>query len=646
MESISVLLVEDDESTARDIEFQLQAMGHSIAGRCCSLEQCPAVSRDMKADLILLDTDCQSGEIIFETVHWMRKELDIPFILIAGDNLLQTLSSTTDVFPYGYVSKPVTPEMLDLVIKRAMERFGHDINPAGTHDEKAPVRNVPGKLITGITAILAGLPQMVLFMDVHGKILESNHDIMGLSLTKDTLLEGRLCSEILNLEPGECPCLRAVETGKMTEREICSRDGQWYAIRSIPVPGEEGGAPGIIGIIDNITERKMTDRALNDNQRRLEVILKGGSLGFWDWDLDTGYVIYNRRWAAILGYSADDIEPEIDTWLGRIHPDDRENVTLGLQEHLEGKKHYFESEHRLLAGTGQWKWVLVNGNVMERDDSGMAKRIAGTVLDISRRRRAEEEAARLNNDLERIVEERTVRLEMANRELNEFAHVVSHDLKAPLRGINQLSEWLKEDYWHLLDGEGREHIDLIRSRVKRMDSLIDGILQYSRVGRNMGKEEWIDLNTLLRDIIEIIMPREHISVVIGNRLPSVYAERICMEQVFQNLLGNAVRYMDKEEGVVTVTSSDCGFCHEFCVSDNGPGIDPRYHEKIFQIFQTLTPRDSIESTGIGLALVKKIIEVMGGEIRVQSEVGYGSSFYFTLPMREGLHEEQKTHTGY
>jgi len=646
MESISILIVEDDESMARDIEFQLLAMGHSIAGHCCSLEQCPAVSRDIKADLIFLDMDCQSGETVLDTAHRIRQELNIPFVLVTTDSLLQTVSRIPDAFPCGCVSKPVTPGMLDLAIKRAMELFGHDINPAATHGEKAPGKNVTGKLNTGITAILADLPQMVLFMDAEGKILESNHSITGLSLPKDTPLEGRICHEILNIETGDCPCMEVIESGKKTEREICSRDGQWYAIRLFPVTGEKGWNSGIIGIIDNITEQKMTDRALQDNQRRLEVILKGGNLGFWDWDMATGYVIYNRRWAAILGYSADDIEPEIDTWLGKIHPDDKENVTRTLQEHLEGKNHFFESEHRLLSGTGQWKWVLMNGNVMERDDSGMAKRIAGTVLDISRRRRAEEEVARLNNDLERIVEERTVRLEMANRELNEFAHVVSHDLKTPLRGINQLSEWLKEDYWHVLDGEGREHIDLIRSRVKRMDTLIDGILQYSRVGRNRGKEEWIDLNALIRDIIEIIMPREHISVVIGNRLPSVYAERIRLEQVFQNLLGNAVRYMDKEDGVVTVTSSDCGFCHEFCVSDNGPGIDPRYHEKIFQIFQTLAPAESTESTGIGLALVKKIIEVMGGEIRVQSEVGYGTSFYFTLPMREGLYEEQKTHPGY
>ncbi len=253
---------------------------------------------------------------------------------------------------------------------------------------------------------------------------------------------------------------------------------------------------------------------------------------------------------------------------------------------------------------------------------------------IAERKRAEENIRTLNKELEHRVSQRTAELENANKELNEFAHVVSHDLKAPLRGISRLAHWLAEDYAGVIDEQGQEMTELLIGRVKRLDSLIDGILKYSRIGRVIGEKKQIDLNRLVRDVVDMIAPPDHIHITIENDLPVIVGDTIRMIQVFQNLLSNAVEFMDKSEGRIAIGCIDEGSHWTFSVADNGPGIDAKYHEKIFRIFQTLTPRDVRESTGIGLALVKKIVELHGGEIRVEAVVGKSSTFFFTLPKKE------------
>jgi signal transduction histidine kinase len=229
--------------------------------------------------------------------------------------------------------------------------------------------------------------------------------------------------------------------------------------------------------------------------------------------------------------------------------------------------------------------------------------------------------------------------DMANKELEEFAYVVSHDLKAPLRAISQLTYWIDEDYSEVFDADGREKMDLILQRVKRMDGLIDGILRYSRVGRIKEKNEQLDLNLLVAEVIDNIAPPDTVRIELQNELPMVFSDPIRMVQVFQNLIENGVKYMDKDEGVVTIGCVDRDEHWEFSVADNGPGIDEKYQSKIFKIFQTLKPRDEHESTGIGLTLVKKIINLYGGTVWVESKPGYGSAFFFTLP-KKGEQDEK------
>ena len=236
--------------------------------------------------------------------------------------------------------------------------------------------------------------------------------------------------------------------------------------------------------------------------------------------------------------------------------------------------------------------------------------------------------------LSRGLEARAQELTQVNRELSDFAHVVSHDLKAPLRGIGSLANWLQQDYADKLGPEGAEQLRMIGGRVARLSGLIDGILSYSRAGRTHRSQTVVSLDGLVRGTLEMLAPPAHITVAVASELPQIRMDPTKAQQLFQNLLSNAVKYMDKPSGRIAVScvAAD-GFWH-FSIADNGPGIEEKYFERVFQLFQTLAPRDEVESTGVGLAVVKKIVETEGGRIWIESVVGHGATFHFTLPRAE------------
>ena len=227
------------------------------------------------------------------------------------------------------------------------------------------------------------------------------------------------------------------------------------------------------------------------------------------------------------------------------------------------------------------------------------------------------------HELEIKVAERT-------KDLEDFAYIVSHDLKAPLRGINELSEWILEDYSNVLDKEGKENLNILRERTSKMNDMIQGILEYSRIGRIEEKAEKIDLNELAQDTIDLLAPPDNIKILIENELPEYTADRTRLTQLFENLLSNSIKYIDKPEGIIKIGCTEEENEWKFRISDNGPGIEEKYFEKIFKLFHTLEIDPEGRSTGIGLTIVKKIIALYGGKIWVESEIGKGTTFYFTL----------------
>jgi light-regulated signal transduction histidine kinase (bacteriophytochrome) len=216
--------------------------------------------------------------------------------------------------------------------------------------------------------------------------------------------------------------------------------------------------------------------------------------------------------------------------------------------------------------------------------------------------------------------------------LNQFAYVASHDLKAPLRGIGNLAQWVEEDLGEAMTPGAREHIRVLLSRVRRMDSLIDGILAYAKAGRGEGHREDVDVGQLVQEVLELVSPPSgSVAVTVAPDLPRVSAVRAPFQQVWMNLLGNAFKHARREGAAVSVRAVDRQTAWEFAVADNGPGIAPQYHQRVFGIFQTLAARDKLEGTGIGLATVKKLVESEGGRVWVESDVGQGATFRFTWP---------------
>jgi len=220
-------------------------------------------------------------------------------------------------------------------------------------------------------------------------------------------------------------------------------------------------------------------------------------------------------------------------------------------------------------------------------------------------------------------------LSRTNAELEQFAYVASHDLKAPLRAIDNLATWIAEDLEGNLSQETEENIVLLRQRVERMSTLLEGLLQYSRVGRRRYEAEMIDCREMIEDIVEDIALPPGFTVKLPVDCPTFESHRPPLEQVFRNLIGNAVKHHDCEGGCIAIRYVNGGEIAAFAVEDDGPGIDPNYHDKAFQMFQTLRPRDEVEGSGMDLALVKKIIEDRGGRIWLESTgTDRGATFHF------------------
>ena len=258
--------------------------------------------------------------------------------------------------------------------------------------------------------------------------------------------------------------------------------------------------------------------------------------------------------------------------------------------------------------------------------------------EIVNRKKAENGLEALNKDLESTIQQLTE----ANRQLQEFAYIAAHELKTPLRAVGTLASMMAEDYHDRLDEEGRKNLDILAGRARRMSDFIDGLVVYSKLGRAVEKKQKVNLNDILKEVIaQLPVAQKNIQVSIPDQLPFVIGEKTHITQVFRELLDNAVKYMDKPKGQVDIGCVEENGFWRFSVADNGQGIEERYFGKIFKIFQILSTRDDHESIGIGLAVVKKIVEMYGGSVWVQSKVGNGSTFFFTLPKQEmGIKEAE------
>ncbi len=284
----------------------------------------------------------------------------------------------------------------------------------------------------------------------------------------------------------------------------------------------------------------------------------------------------------------------------------------------------YKDESWVVDGEGSVRKFARVSSVALKDETGHPVMVLELSRDVTRLVRAEGRQKKLAADLERVLKEQ-----------RDFAYIVSHDLKTPLRGINSLAKWMSEDHHEFMDQQGREYLDKMLIRTRRLYNLIDGILQYINVGKTTFEPRKLESAAVVGEIIEFLSRKYTFDACIEGALPNIVYDESLLARVFQELIENAIQHMGNPEGSVVVSCTDAGDVWEFCVLDDGVGIEERHFERIFGMFQSLTPESVKESTGVGLPLVKKIVERAGGVVRVESAVGFGSAFFFTTPKRPG-----------
>ncbi|HEX2721856.1 MAG TPA: PAS domain S-box protein [Gemmatimonadaceae bacterium] len=424
----------------------------------------------------------------------------------------------------------------------------------------------------------------------------------------------------------ECPIFEAARRGASaaSDNEVFWRkDGTPLHVEfsSSPII-EDGEHRGDVVAFADIGERLRAQRAVAESEARKAAVLRSTLDSIVAMDRNGNITEFNPAAESAFGYKREEV-------LGRRLADlivphrYREAHLAGLRRFIEtGEAHVLGKRLELPAMRRDGSEFQSELTITRSDSDGMPA-FTGVLRDITDRKKAEAEREQLIKALAR-----------SNQELDQFAYVASHDLKAPLRGIANLSQWIEEDLGDRLGGENKSQMEMLRGRVQRMESLIDGILQYSRAGRAKARPESIDTGALVRDVIDLMSPPQGITIETLPGMPTVRAERVPLQQVFMNLLGNAIKHAGKTSPLIQVGWAEAGPFYEFTVRDNGPGIAPQYHERIFGIFQTLEARDKIEGTGIGLSVVQKIVEARGGKVWVESEVGKGAKFKFLWPKVE------------
>lgn len=377
---------------------------------------------------------------------------------------------------------------------------------------------------------------------------------------------------------------------------------------------------------------------IQKSNERFERVTEATNDAIWDWNIVKKKMYWSNGFNTLFGYDVKKEVPSFESWISHVHKDDIDVILERLNEAiLDVDRINWENEYRYLKADGTYAHVLDKGKII-RDEKGKAIRMVGAMSDMTQRKQNEESLKQLNDELEKNIKD----LAASNKELEQFAYVASHDLQEPLRMVTGFLSQLEKKYSGQLDDKAKTYIHYAVDGASRMHTIILDLLEYSRAGQLVKHEfEPVDLDHIIEDV-KILLKKsieESGTELRVEKLPEIMAASPPMRQVFQNILGNAIKYRSKDKKpIIIVRAEKDKTYHQIIIEDNGIGISPEYHSKIFELFQRLHTREEYGGTGIGLAITKKIIESFGGHILVHSEKDLGSKFILRIPIIQPKNE--------
>ncbi|WP_299060285.1 PAS domain S-box protein [uncultured Polaribacter sp.] len=375
-----------------------------------------------------------------------------------------------------------------------------------------------------------------------------------------------------------------------------------------------GNLNGFLWTFRDITLEKNYSLSLEAQKAKYSNIIANMNLGLIEINTKNEILMVNQSFIEMSGYSKEELIGKKGNEYFPLTDLDAERLKIQRNKRLKGESDSYEL--KVKTKSGEIRHWLVSG----APNYNLSGEIVGSIginLDIT-------EFKKLELQKEKILKE----LEKRNEELHEYAHIVSHDLKSPLRSIDALVSWIKADNEGKFDEMTLENFNLINTTLETMEKLISNVLEYSSAGSNTTSLDDVDLNTTISDLKSFLYVPENISINVVNTLPIIKGDKTKFQQLFQNFISNAIKFCDKEVGLIEIEYIDKNTFHQFSIKDNGIGIEKKYHEKIFQVFHSLNKRK--DSTGIGLSIVKKIIDLHEGDIWLESEPNVGTTFFFTL----------------
>lgn len=400
----------------------------------------------------------------------------------------------------------------------------------------------------------------------------------------------------------------------------------WYSISAYP------NTSGISVYFKDITQRKLYVEQIRESNERFEIVTQATNDAVWDYNVIDNEVYHGEGYRTLFGYPSGINRGGQKSWEEKIHPDDRQRLGAYFKGLFENSKIFdLYSEYKYKRADGTYAYVIDRGIIL-RDESGKVTRIIGATQDVTERKHYEESLKELNTKLEKHAKE----LALSNAELEQFAYVASHDLQEPLRMVTSFLTQLEKKYKPQLDEKAHQYIEFAVDGARRMRQIILDLLDYSRIGKHDDGLEEISLPKIVSEVLRLqgkLIEESGAQIFVGD-LPTINTFKAPIVQIFQNIIGNSLKYRKKGTApVISINAEESENEWLFSVGDNGIGIEKEYFERVFIIFQRLHSKHEYSGTGMGLAIVKKILENLGGQIWVRSETGIGSTFFFTIPKK-------------